>query len=375
MRIAYFIDHLRADGTQRALVQLTSGLGARGHQQAVACLNDSVDPEVVDRLTSEGTDVWILGKRALGSGYGLLQALRWLRRGQFDVAVTFLFFSDVIGRWLAHRAGVPSVVSSLRARNAHYMGWQRWLVRYTMRWADAVVVNSPSLRDYAIQWESARPDAVRVIPNGLDIGDFAAADARLDALRAELGIPVGVFLVGSVGRLARQKGYDLLLRAMGMIPHQDIHLVLVGSGEEETHLKGQAYSLGLASRVHFAGYRRDVPAVLHLLDLYVQPSRYEGMPNALLEAMATGRPIVASAVDGNCDLIEDGVCGWLVPPGDPGALAGALTHALENSMEAREYGQAAADRAARDFPVDAMVAAYDKLFRELSGVECARVNP
>ena len=360
-----------ADGTQRALVQLTSGLGARGHCQSVVCLNDSWDPLVLNRLKSVGVDVYIVGKPALLAGYGLGQALRWLRQGQFDVVVTFLLVSDIIGRWLAHRAGVPSIVSSLRARNVDYTRWQRYMVRHTMRWADAVVVNSSALREYSVRMEGAKPETVRVIMNGVDVDDLAVNECDLGALRSELGIPTGVLVVGSIGRLTSQKGYDLLLSAMGLIPGQNFHLVLVGAGEEEARLKGQADSLGLASRVHITGYRRDVPAMLHFLDLYVQPSRYEGMPNALLEAMAAARPIVASAVDGNCDLIEVGLSGWLVPPNDPEALAGALTYALANPGEAQRFGEAAAERVARDFTVNAMVTKYDSLYRELVSAQLA----
>src|SRR5207253_3979008 len=135
------------------------------------CLNDSWDDVLVSRLREVGAEVRIVGKPALVSGIGLLLLWRWICRGRFDVAATLLFASDTIGRALARAAGVPRIVSSLRARNVHYTSWQRWLVRHTMCWADVVVINSMYVRDFAVAEEGAHPDRIHVIPNGVYVGD------------------------------------------------------------------------------------------------------------------------------------------------------------------------------------------------------------
>jgi hypothetical protein len=116
MNIAYFIDHLRWDGTQTVLSQLVNGLAVQGHRQTVFCLNDSWDEELVKRLRSVGADVRIVGKMALASGYGILALLRYSQKTKFDVAITFLFVSDVLGRTIAKWARIPRIISSLRAR-------------------------------------------------------------------------------------------------------------------------------------------------------------------------------------------------------------------------------------------------------------------
>jgi glycosyltransferase involved in cell wall biosynthesis len=119
--------------------------------------------------------------------------------------------------------------------------------------------------------------------------------------------------------------------------------------------------LGIHQKVHFAGYRRDAAKILESLDLYVQPSRFEGMSLAVLEAMAAGLPVVASAVDGNCELIQDGVSGWLVPPEDSKALSAAIKSALADPIGGQQRGKAA-QRAAQDqFSVGAMVDAWEAL--------------
>ena len=299
MKIFFCIDHLRPDGTQHVLTQLVEGLAARGHTQAVWCLNDSWDAVLVERLRAAGAGVRIAGKTRLANGAAMLEGYRWLRRERFDVAVTLLFASDVIGRTLAKAARVPRLVASMRARNLDYAPWQRWLVRRTVRWADAMILNSAGVADYALYQEGAAPDHIYIINNGLRMADYAT-DYDVAAVRRELGVPAGVPLLGSVGRLDVQKGYDVLLAALAAAPRPDAHLVLAGVGPAQAALAEEAAALRLENRVHFAGYRRDVTRLLSALDLYVQPSRWEGMPNALLEAMASGCPIVASAVDGIC---------------------------------------------------------------------------
>ncbi len=360
MKICYFIDHLRPEGTQQVLAQLVQGLALRGHYQSVVCLNNSWDDSVIGGLKEARATIHVVGKRALASGVGLLSTLQLLRQERFDVIVTFLFTSDVIGRCLGHFANGPRIVSSIRARNAHYALWQRLIVRATMRWAHTVVLNSAAVRDFAVVVEGAPSDHICVIPNGVNAKDYATPIDRL-ALHAEFGIAPDQLLLGGFGRLTRQKGFDVLLHAFAQLGRRDVDLMLVGTGEEEATLRALASTLGLTRRVHFTGYRRDVPRLLGALDLFVHVPRFEGMPNVLLEAMAAGCPIVASAVDGNCELIVDQQHGWLVPSENVMALSRAINTALDDREEAQRRGAAAQARAATEFSVDAMIDAWEQV--------------
>jgi glycosyltransferase involved in cell wall biosynthesis len=360
MRIVYFIDHLRPDGSQTVLRQLVEGLGARGHDQTVICLNDSWDAALVERLRRAGAEVRIVGKMALASAYGLLSIWYWLRSTPFDVAITLLFVSDVVGRVLAAVAGVPRIITSLQTRNVDYTSLQRWLVRATMRSADAVVINNSYNREFAAVEEGARPDRIVFIPNGVSVEDYTQPINQA-SLRTDMGLSSESKLIGSVGRLTWQKGFDVLLCAFSLVADKDLNLLIFGVGEEEVRLRALAAKLKVDARVHFAGYRRDVPRVLGALDLYVHSSRFEGMPIALLEAMAAACPIVASSVDGNRDLIEDGVHGWLVPPENPVMFAKAIDDALGNLAEARRRAAAARQRALSYFNIETVVAAWEKL--------------
>jgi len=360
MKIVYFIDHLRPDGAQFVLRQLVEGLAARGHNQTVICFNDSWDDALVKRLTETGARVRIVGKVPLFLGYGLLSTFLFLRRERFDVAVTILFVSDVIGRTLTHFARVPRIVTSIQTHDEFYHGWQRWLVRRTVRWADVVELCSENIRDFAVKEEGVPVERICVIPHSIQVEDYVLPDDS-QAVRSEFGLGPTEKLVVSLGRLTFQKGYDILLQAIAMLDSQDVHVVLAGRGEDEAKLCALASSLGIGARVHFAGYRRDVPRLLHGLDIYTQPSRYEGMSLAILQAMASSCPIVATAVDGTCELIVDGIHGWLVPPEDIPALAAAIQMACSDPSEAKRRGAAAYQRVLEQFNLSKMITAWEDL--------------
>ena len=355
MRIVYLIDHLRPDGTQQFLRRLSAGLAARGHGQAVVCLNDSYDPALVSTLRGNGIEVRIIGQRALASGVGMVSLWLWLRARRFDVALTLLFYGDLIGRPLARAAGIARVISSLRSINFHYTGWQRLLIRRTAALVDLVVLNGSHVREFAIQEEGVAADRIRVILNGVEPVHGTAIRQH------DNGLPRVSPLIGGVGRLSPEKGYDLLLAALAHATQRHAHLVLIGSGSDARLLQEQALRLSISDRVHFTGQRSDVAPLLPALDLFVHPARQEGMSNALLEAMIAGLPIIATAIPGNREALDSDTCGWLVPPDDPAALAAAIDAALSDPAEAARRGAAARRRAEQLYSIDAMLDAWEQV--------------
>jgi glycosyltransferase involved in cell wall biosynthesis len=180
-------------------------------------------------------------------------------------------------------------------------------------------------------------------------------------IRTEFGIPKGVYVTGSLGRLTYQKGFDLLLVAIAELEDLELVHIFAGHGEEAAALKRQASELGLAERVIFPGFVREVPRFLSSLDVYIQPSRFEGMPFAVLEAMASECPVVATAVDGITELIEDGVHGRLVEPEDPRGLAAVIRAVIADPARARTMGAAARKRVCEEFDDSVVTEQWERL--------------
>jgi glycosyltransferase involved in cell wall biosynthesis len=212
------------------------------------------------------------------------------------------------------------------------------------------------------------PSRLTVIPNGIDPGPIDAAEP---IERASIGLPDSGHLALFVGRLDPQKGLpDLLKAAERVIARRpDWHLALAGDGPDRPwllHVIKDRSALG--DRVRWLGRRDDVPGLLKAADLLVLPSLWEGMPNAVLEAMAARRAVVGTAVEGTEDLVVSGQTGWLVPPRDPAALAYALEEAAADPDRLRRYGEAARLRVEGEFSLDAVVAAYERLWATVLGI-------
>jgi len=241
--------------------------------------------------------------------------------------------------------------------------------RTLARCTDALVAVSGRIRDELVDLGVGKAERWHVIVPGIELSSFLAVPppevprAEPGPLRCLVGLDAKVPLVGVVGRLAPVKDHATLLRAF--VEVNGAHLVLVGDGELRSALEADARRLGLADRVHFAGWVSDVPAVLADLDVVALSSRNEGTPLALMEAAAAARPVVATAVGGVPDVVEDGRTGLLVPPGSPHLLAGALRLILNQPERQVELGNAARARARQRFGAERMVAETAALYRAL----------
>lgn len=369
MKIAIFVDSLSIGGAQKHVRQLACGLAKRGHQITVYCLNDAAHPIYREALAKGGVRLQVVGKMKVATGWGLMEVAGALRREGCDVVVTVLFVSTIFGRVVARLLRRTPVVSCLQARNINYSGTQRFLLRATSRYTRVTVSNSRSAIAWAVKHEGVDERRCEFVANALDPVESTTPEENKASTWTALGFPQleGKMVIGSLGRLDRQKGYDVLLEAFVPIARArtDCDLMLIGNGPERTALGGQASRLGLEGRIWFAGERPEPRRLLERLDLYVQPSRFEGTPNAVMEAMAAGVPVVASAVDGISDLMNAGAHGWLVLPDDPAALAEALTEACGDSMRRSEIALRAQRYVTQTFDAVTLCEEYERIFRGL----------
>jgi glycosyltransferase involved in cell wall biosynthesis len=232
---------------------------------------------------------------------------------------------------------------------------------------DRAIAVSHSTRRFLIEERHVAPDRVRLIWNGAPLSEFASGDpARGTRVREELGIPPSAPLVGIVGRLSAQKGHRFLIEGWPRVlqRHPAARLLVVGDGDLQASLLEQAEGLDVAASIVFAGHRTDIPAVLQALEVFCISSTYEGTPLALFEAMAAGKAIVSTAVDGCREVLEEGITGLLVPPGDASALAQALDRALGDGALRRALSEAAL-AASRRYDVDACVRQIEQVYEEL----------
>lgn len=241
--------------------------------------------------------------------------------------------------------GLP-VVISCRGSDIYHMAKPRLqggLIMRSLRACQRVFVMSDEMREQVLTWgvDAARVD---IVSNGVDAARFKPTD-RAQA-RAALGIERDARVIVCVSRLSHEKGIDVLVDAMTKLTESALHLYVIGDGTEFGALSARVRSAGIEDRIHFARVRPhdEIPRWLAAADVAVLPSRSEGMPNAVLEALACGRPVVATAVGGTRELITNPALGTLVPPGDAGALASALRAALNDTWNEKVIAASVAER-------------------------------
>jgi glycosyltransferase involved in cell wall biosynthesis len=234
------------------------------------------------------------------------------------------------------------------------------------RLSDALITVSAGVKQDLVELGVSPAQRFRVVPLGLEL-EALARDLPRGGLRRERGIPVGAPLIGMVGRLVPIKDVPTFLEAAARVRQAtpEARFALVGDGEERKLLENRCVDLGLAEAVAFHGWRRDMPSVYGDLDVVVNTSRNEGTPVALIEALAAGRPVVATRVGGTPDLLRDGAFGRLVPAGDPEAVAAAILATLREGEAARERARAGRAHVLREHAAARLIDDVDRLYREL----------
>jgi glycosyltransferase involved in cell wall biosynthesis len=270
------------------------------------------------------------------------------------------------GRLAARRLGAALVLHEHFA-DPRMPAYQGVADRVLSGLTDRAIAVSASTRDFLVRERHVPAGRVRLIWNGAPLDEFApvSPDAARQA-RQSLGVAEDTLVVGTIGRLSEQKGHrDLVEAAAGLLAGRPkVQLVIVGDGDQMDALKTQAAVLGIASRVTFAGHRADVPALLGAIDVFAISSTYEGTPLALFEAMAAGKAIVSTAVDGCREVLEDGVTALLVPPRDPPALAAALGRLVDDATLRRSLAGNARTASTR-YDIRTCVAGMEALYDEV----------
>lgn len=359
--ITFCITDLDPGGAERALVQLVTRLDRNRWRPRVICLDRP--GALVEVLQAAEIPVDSLHARQSSSLAVLWRLRRLLKQQRPVILQTFLHHANILGRCAAWLAGVPHVVSGIRV--AEQRGrWRLRLDRWTAFLVDRHVCVSDAVREFSVEQGGLPADRTLVIPNGVDLDTFANADP---ADLFTFDIPPKARVILSVGRLDPQKAPDVTLDAFRPLSdlYEDVHLLFVGDGPLREELEAKVGEHRLQRRVHFAGQRDDVPAIMRAAFCLVLSSRWEGMPNVVLEAMAAGLPVIATRVEGIDDLIDEGRTGLTVAAESVDSLSAALTGYLDDPAAARDMADCAQTFVANSFQWDAVAQQYAQLYHDL----------
>lgn len=354
----------RLGGAERQVMLLSKGLRRRGWQVSVVALSGSGGASAAE-LADAGVRFLSLGMRhGLADPRGWIRFWRWVWRERPEIVHAHLAHAAFPARWSRLVAPIPVLIDTLHSswpgKASRRLGYRvsKWL-------PDLVTAVSHSVAEAHHQAGLVRQRRLVVVPNGIDTETFRPDRETHVAMRRALGIS-DEFLWIAVGRLEAVKDYPTLLRAMTEVPERG-RLVIAGAGPLKDELVRLATRIGVGDRVRFPGFDREIKRWMQAADGFVLCSRWEGLPMALLEAGACGVPTVATDVPGTRDMIVDGENGWLVPAGEPAALAKAMTAMMEAPAEARcSMGECARRRVVEHFSLERVLDEWERLYRELS---------
>jgi sugar transferase (PEP-CTERM/EpsH1 system associated) len=369
--VLHVIHRLATGGLENGLVNLINHLPPQRYRHAVACVEEVTD--FSRRIQRPDTALFSLHRSRQGVWAMRRELYRLCRR----LRPAIVHSRNQSGL----DALLPAALAGVRHRVHGEHGWDMddlhghrfkpaLLRRLHAPLVERYVTVSQDLAHYLQQRVHVRPQRISTVCNGVDTERFHPRRHGAPDLLPPGWAAQRPLVVGTVGRLTGVKDQASLLQAFAQLKptaQQPLRLVLVGDGPLRQDLQSQAANLGIADATWFAGDRTDVPELMQQMDLFVLPSLNEGISNTLLEAMATGLPLLASRVGGNPELIHDGEHGRLLPAADPQALAQALQALVDQPALRQAWGAASRRRAEQHFSLEAMVAGYQQVYDQVLG--------
>ncbi len=369
MRVAQVIDSLAWGGAQKMQVLLAQVAKDRDIDMMVVSLRDSGDAPFERMIQSFGTRVIRFPSKSLLDLKRIYKLARFLRREGVDLIHAHLSYANIVGTLVGRLAKIPAI-ATLRTSGIDpdfYNPWRYRLETWALRnWATRVMANGYSIAEKSSKRLSGRP--IEIIPNAVFV-EQPMAEVERDAIRLEIMGETSRPLIISVGRLAAPKGYHDLLEAFRVVLKEvpKAFLIIVGSGALGPEIEALIDAHGIGENVLLLGAREDVPKLLMASDIFVSASHWEGMPVAVIEAMAAGLPVVATDVGDNARVMLSDA-GLLVPPHQPQEIADAICALLERPNWGRSLGEKARERIQRDYHpevwVDRFISFYESILGE-----------
>lgn len=367
IQLLQVIDRLADGGAETLLITLATGLDRSRFDLHVVALRPWESSQVRRRLREMDIPVTELNQHTAYDIPALVGLVRYILRHRIDIIHTHLLAADIMGRVAGFltRRPVVSTIHNNRVDLDEEPRRRQWMERTTAHlMCRRLVVVSALLQDEITQWFRLPPNRVITIANGVDTDRWRRGpDFDRAAVKGRLAGGVYPF-VTNVARMVPQKAQHILIEAARIIgaTRPDVRFIMLGGGPLEEELKALAAERGVSAQMVFAGFRPDVPDVLAASEIFVLSSLWEGMPVALLEAMAAGAASVCTDVGGVAQVIQHEKTGLLVPPGDPAALAAALLRCLDDPAYARQLGTAGQEWVEREYGMRPWVRKWEAVY-------------
>jgi glycosyltransferase involved in cell wall biosynthesis len=359
-----FTDSFLRGGTERQFVRLVRSLHRAGHNLLIGCLHRH--GPLLSEIESLGLRIVEFPINSLYNFKAaklFIQLVQLLRRERVQILHAFGFYTSVFTIPAARLAGVPVALASRRELLNLRGAWQQRAIRFACSLATGVVVNSHAARNDVISHNLCNRKLVELLPNCIDLEEFKPRREAKE-MRQELGIVGASIVVGALANLRPEKDLGtFLLAARGVLDVNPlVEFLVIGDGPEKASLSRLANDLNLIRSVHFLSDRSDVPDLIAALDVVVMCSSSESFPNAILEAMALGVPVVATAVGGMPELVMEGRTGFLVPPKDAEAVAKRILYLCRHPHRRLQMGLSAHRRVENDFTVQQVVKTLESIY-------------
>lgn len=359
--ILYVIWSLGLGGAEQVVINLARGLDKSRFRPFVACLND--EGRFADELKKEGISIFALNKKRGVDLSVVPKLVEIIKENDIRIVHTHLWGANFWGRWAARAAGVPVIIATEHGIQEYRTPLHFLLDRLLSRYTDKVVFVSETVRQAYGKKLCGDLRKTALILNGVKLASSDDPDGV--SIRKEFHIAENETLISCVGRLSEEKGQKYILEAMAGFGLSNVKLLIVGDGPLLESLKSQAAGYKLGNKVIFAGFRKDVRAILKASDIVVLPSKREALSLVMLEAMALAKPVVATDVGDASRVIRDGINGFLIPVADKIALKEALSLVLGNKERMAEIGQQARETIEKDYSAETMIQRHQKLYEEL----------
>lgn len=354
-------------GAERVVLQLSKGLDINRFTVSICCLAER--GPIFDEAEGAGIKIYSLGIKNRWDFLKILRLVKILKKLNIHILHAHLFHANILSRIIGKISNVPIIIST-----EHIMGIEsslRILVnRLTSIFVTKYIVVSEAVGGFLNKNVKIRPSKISTVLNGIEYANFKISLIAQENFKEQFGITTSHEVIGTIARLHRQKGHVYLLHAIKKVVEvfPKAKFLVVGDGPLKYKLKELAHKLGIVNNVIFTGNQKDISTILSLINIFVLPSLWEGLPITILEAMAMKKPVVVTNVSGNPEVVIDNITGILVPPKEPILLAEAILRLLRDKDLSLKLGEAGYQRGKEKFGKEQMIAntamIYDELLKE-----------